>query len=102
MKKFSYTYFIINYLLTFLIVVYFIFNYEDNYGNNNYPLYSFQSMKLSEIISYCIYKYLLNFPLSFFVWFSDDLAYLTVFFFIPNSIATCYLINRYIEKKNRE
>ncbi|OHX64577.1 hypothetical protein NH26_23685 [Flammeovirga pacifica] len=95
------------YFVTLIIIIIYVFlygysisilmNYEDHFSQGKW--YSFESFESHELKAFIIYKYLLNFPLSFFVWFSDELLFLTTFLFIPNAICISILFNKLIFKK---
>lgn len=69
-------------------------NYEAFYEPSKGEFYSMESFKQEEAIAFLLYKFILNFPLSIFNWFSNELLDLTVFFFIPNAIVMAYLIRK--------
>ena len=74
-------------------------NYEDFYTQEYGTWYSFESFTMVQVVSFLLYKYLLNFPLSFFVWFNNDLLYLSPYFFLPNAITVGLILKKVIKEK---
>ena len=90
---------IILYTLIYIFAILVLSEYEDNYNPDMGLAYSLESMSLLEFAGYILYKYLLNFPFTFFVWFSDKFLYLTTFFFLVNAIGIGILSNYFSTKK---
>ena len=80
------------YLIIYLICMYNLMIYEANYSPSQGEFFSFFTLSFMMKINWVIYRYLLNFPLSFFNWFIDDTLQSTVFFLIPNSISTTVIV----------
>ena len=55
-----------------------------------------------KILTVLFYQYVLNFPLSFFNWFTDKYLYTTYYFIFPNSLAMAYIVSRLIPVKKKE
>ncbi len=89
--------FIIIYVVLYFYSISILMNYEDHFSQGEW--YSFDSFESQELKAFIVYKYLLNFPLSVFVWFSEELLFLTTFLFIPNAICVSILFNKLIFKK---
>lgn len=73
--------------------------YEDFYSSEKGQWYSYESFEGSQYIAFLVYKYFLNFPLSFFVWFNNSLLHLTTYFFIPNAITIGLLLKYFLKKR---
>jgi len=67
-------------------------NYEAFYSPDDGDFYSFKSFKNQEAIPFFLYKFVLNFPISIFNWFTNKFLFTTTYFFIPNSIVITFLL----------
>ena len=94
MKKIIIMAYIIVYIIVYAICFWVLVNYEEFWGGR-------RPMNFHEEIFFYIYKYFLNFPLSFFNLFSDNYLHLTLFFVIPNAISTCFIVNKVRSLINR-
>lgn len=54
----------------------------------------FEGLNFIEGIILVMFKFFLNFPLSFFIWFSTDLLNYTYIFLIPNAALVSYIFSR--------
>ena len=96
--------YIILYTLSFVVLG----NYEAFYTPEDGVLFGWETFSNMEKLAYIIYKYVLNFPLSFFNWFQDKLLYLTAYLLVPNSIVLTLLVIKrkailaYIKKRTKK
>lgn len=87
------------YLIIFIFSILKLINYESFYVPEDGEFYSYESFKNGELIYFLLYKFVLNFPISIFNWFSNDFLYLTVFFIIPNTVVISYLITKIVNRR---
>jgi len=76
----------------YLFAMFKMMNYESFYSPSDGEFYSFESFKNQEAIPFILYKFVLNFPLSVFNWFTNKYLFTTTYFFIPNSIVLTLLV----------
>ena len=90
---------ILLFVVLYLFSILFLASYESTYDESTHgEFYSTGGMKTMEVIAFYVYKYILNFPLSIFSWFTNSLLHLTTYFFIPNAVVLALII-KYIKKK---
>lgn len=96
-QKFYLKFVIFYFLLMAVIMANFFSNGNDSIIlGNGLPT---NDLDLFDIFIYHLYKYVLNFPVGFFNWFTDSIIYTTfVTAFINGSILT-FFINRYFPEK---
>ena len=92
-------------LLNYILMLAFagvVFLYEDNaeillgkgVSNNGLSIFS--------ILLYHVYRYALNFPFGAYNWFNDDFLYTTIYYIVPNSILSGWVILKiYPHKRKR-
>lgn len=51
-------------------------------------------MTFMQKISLFIYKFILNFPLSIFLWFLPEKLHLTIVFFLQNAVLSAWIVKR--------
>ncbi len=83
------------YVALFLWSTYELLHYEDSFDSHGgNPVGSFRTMDGFQIAASIIYRYVLNFPLSIFNWFTESFLWLTIFFVIPNAFLTRFLFKK--------
>ncbi len=85
-----------------LIVTVLIVAGTDNFGLLSGQAESTRNLSAFEILTYIFYQYVLNFPLSFFNWFSDKFLWSTYYFIVPNSLVVAWLVAKVLPYNRKE
>jgi hypothetical protein len=90
------------YASVFLWAGFVLFIYEDSFDSSlGIAFYSLESMNSHQAAALFVYRYVLNFPLSIFNWFTDSMLGLTIFFLIPNAFITRWLLGKILGAASR-
>ncbi len=88
----------LTYVILYVICMVVLTEYEAWYDSKMGDFYSFSSFNANQKIAFVLYKYLLNFPLSIFNWFTNKFLSLTTIFLLPNVFVFSYLIYRLLNR----
>ena len=104
MRKLTFKYYIRFSLLYLLILasIFLVVGRQDNAAILTGDFNSTRTLDLYEILSYFIYQYVLNFPLSIFNWFTERYLYTTFFFALPNSLIMAWIIGKLLPGQRKE
>lgn len=73
------------YFIVEVLCVVSLFNYEENFSQTE-QMYSFDSFSYSELISYFVFKYLVNFPFGLINYFTNKFLLTGFIFGLLNSL----------------